>query len=64
MKLHVAVLSVLAATLAGGPLMASAADTGAWTPTASTAKHHHAAKHHTTKKHSKSSTESQSATSK
>jgi len=49
MKFNVAVLAVLAATLAGAPLVVSAADSSGGTPTETAAPAR--AKHHTTHTH-------------
>jgi len=55
MKFNVAVLSILAATLAGSPLIASAADTPSGDTSASTNMPKKAHSHHGTMKSSKSS---------
>ena len=57
MKFNVAVLSILAATLAGSPLIASAADTPSGDTSASTSAPKKTTHHHSTSK-SKSSSKS------
>jgi hypothetical protein len=62
MKFNVAVLAVLAATLAGAPLVVSAADSGsATTEAAAPAKAKHHANHHAKKSRKSKSSSSESA---